>query len=121
MGTDMTTLITAMTTTTRPFRAAGLISLGVSGGLVPCPEALVVLMISISLGKIVLGLGILVAFSIGLAAVLIAIGIAMVMAAPAVTRFAGERPWIRVLPVVSASVVTVLGIFLVVQSLVKLG
>ncbi len=93
-----------------------LLALGVSGGLVPCPEALVVLMISISLGKLVFGLVILVAFSLGLAAVLIAIGIAMVMAAPALKRITGEAGWMRALPVVSAAVVTVLGVVLVVQA-----
>lgn len=98
-----------------------LVALGVSGGLVPCPEALVVLMISISLGKLVFGLVILVAFSLGLAAVLIAIGIAMVMAAPALKRVTGEAGWMRALPVVSAAVVTVLGVVLVVQAVRSLA
>ncbi|MCC6860291.1 MAG: sulfite exporter TauE/SafE family protein [Bryobacterales bacterium] len=100
-----------------PASRGGLLSLGVSGGLVPCPEAMVVLMISISLRRIGLGLAILVSFSIGLAAVLIAIGIAMVLAAPVVTRFTGERAWVRMLPVASAAVVTALGVVLMVQSL----
>lgn len=98
----------------------GLVSLGISGGLVPCPEALVVLMISVSLQKIGLGLALLVSFSLGLAAVLIAIGVAMVMAAPLVARFAGERGWLRALPVASACVVTLLGVALVWQSLARL-
>ena len=94
----------------------GLLSLGISGGLVPCPEALVVLMISISLRRLGLGLALLVVFSLGLAAVLIAIGVAMVMAAPAVRRFAGENRLTRALPVASAAVVTLLGIVLVVEA-----
>jgi nickel/cobalt transporter (NicO) family protein len=100
-----------------PVSRSGLFSLGVSGGIVPCPEAMVVLMISISLRRIGLGLAILVSFSIGLAAVLIAIGIAMVLAAPVVSRFTGERAWVRALPVASAVVVTALGMVLMVQSL----
>jgi len=100
-----------------PVSRSGLFSLGVSGGIVPCPEAMVVLMISISLRRIGLGLAILVSFSIGLAAVLIAIGIAMVLAAPVVSRFTGERAWMRALPVASAVVVTALGVVLMVQSL----
>lgn len=94
----------------------GLLSLGISGGLVPCPEALVVLMISISLRRLGLGLALLVVFSLGLAAVLIAIGVAMVMAAPAVRRIAGENRLTRALPVASAAVVTLLGIVLVVEA-----
>ncbi len=103
-----------------PITRGGLVSLGISGGIVPCPEALVVLMISVSLRRIGLGLAILVSFSLGLAAVLIAIGMAMVMAAPVVGRFTGERGFTRVLPVISAAVVTVLGLALVAQSVVKL-
>lgn len=93
-----------------------LFSLGISGGLVPCPEALVVLMISISLGRLLLGLAVLVAFSIGLAAVLIAIGIAMVLAVPALRSMAGDKRWMRSLPVASAAVVTVLGIVIMAQA-----
>ena len=93
-----------------------LFSLGISGGLVPCPEALVVLMVSISLGRILLGLAVLVAFSIGLAAVLISLGIAMVLAAPAVRSLAGDSKWMRALPVASAAVVTILGAVIMVQA-----
>ncbi len=51
-----------------------LFSLGVSGGLVPCPEALVVLLMAVSIHKLGLGLVILAAFSLGLAAGLIGNG-----------------------------------------------
>lgn len=53
---------------------AGLIALGVSGGLVPCPSALVLLLSAIAIGRTAFGLLLLVAFSFGLAAVLIGIG-----------------------------------------------
>jgi nickel/cobalt transporter (NicO) family protein len=58
----------------------GLIALGISGGLVPCPSALVLLLTSIALGRIALGLGLLTAFSAGLAVVLISIGAAVLYA-----------------------------------------
>ncbi len=96
---------------------SGLASLGVSGGLVPCPEALVVLMLAISLGRVAFGLAILMAFTLGLAAVLIGIGSAMVLAGPAIGRWAGESPWMKRLPVASAALVTLLGIVMVGQSL----
>lgn len=95
---------------------AGLFSLGVSGGLVPCPEALVVLMLSITLRKLPFGLALLLSFSLGLAAVLIAIGVAMVMAGPLLKRFTGENRFVEALPVGSAIVVTILGIGLVLQA-----
>lgn len=94
-----------------------LLSLGISGGLVPCPEALVVLMLSISMRRVALGLGLLTAFSLGLAAVLIAIGVAMVMAGPAVKRMAGDSPWTARLPMISAAVVTAIGLFMLVKAL----
>lgn len=99
----------------RPGKAS-LTSLGISGGLVPCPEALVVLLISISLRRVTLGLAILGAFSLGLAAVLIAIGVAMVLATPLMRRFAGEGPWLRALPVASAALVTGIGLVMLFQA-----
>jgi nickel/cobalt transporter (NicO) family protein len=99
-----------------PSARGGLLSLGISGGLVPCPEALVVLMISVSLRRLGLGLALLVVFSLGLAAVLIGIGVAMVLAAPAVRRLSGENRFTRALPVASAAVVTFLGVLLVAEA-----
>jgi ABC-type nickel/cobalt efflux system permease component RcnA len=99
-----------------PSARGGVLSLGISGGLVPCPEALVVLMISVSLRRLGLGLALLVVFSLGLAAVLIGIGVAMVMAAPAVRRLSGENRFTRALPVASAAVVTFLGVVLVAEA-----
>ena len=96
-----------------PPPAAGrgsLLSLGISGGLVPCPEALAVLLISFSVNRLVFGLIILVAFSLGLAAVLIAIGVAMVLAGPALERFSKDGPLMRALPLGSAVIVTMLGL-----------
>jgi nickel/cobalt transporter (NicO) family protein len=100
-----------------PDGKGGLFSLGVSGGLVPCPEALVVLMISISLRRLAFGLAILVAFSLGLAVVLMVIGSAMVMAAPMARRFTGDNRLTRALPVASAVVVTLLGVAIAAQAL----
>ena len=99
-----------------PTGRGSLLSLGISGGLLPCPEALVVLMISISLGRLAFGMAILVAFSLGLAAVLIAIGSAMVMAAPMMRRFTGDNRLTRALPVASAVVVTLLGVAIAAQA-----
>jgi ABC-type nickel/cobalt efflux system permease component RcnA len=93
-----------------------LLSLGISGGLVPCPEAMVVLLMAVSLRKLALGLVVLVAFSIGLAAVLIGIGVAMILSGPLLARV-GESKWTgRWLPVGSAAVVTLLGAAILVQA-----
>ena len=87
-----------------------LLSLGISGGLIPCPEALAVLLISFTLNRLLFGLIILLAFSLGLAAILIAIGVAMVLAGPALQKFSSDGPLVRALPVGSAAIVTLLGV-----------
>jgi ABC-type nickel/cobalt efflux system permease component RcnA len=55
-----------------------LLALGVSGGLVPCPDAIAILLVAVAVDRIPLGMLLIVAFSLGLAAVLIALGVAMV-------------------------------------------
>jgi len=88
-----------------------LMALGASGGLVPCPSALVLLLSSVALGRIALGLTLLVAFSTGLAVVLVAIGMAAVYAGHLLPD--GEKTAhsaaLRYLPVVSAAVITCVG------------
>jgi ABC-type nickel/cobalt efflux system permease component RcnA len=89
-----------------------LIALGASGGLVPCPSALVLLLSSIALGRVALGLILLVAFSAGLALVLMAIGLAVLYAKhllPGTAKVA-RSPVMRYLPVASAGVITCAGI-----------
>jgi nickel/cobalt transporter (NicO) family protein len=58
----------------------GLVALGASGGLVPCESALVLLLGAIALGRVALGLLLLVAFSTGLALVLMTIGVLVLYA-----------------------------------------
>ena len=99
----------------------GLLSLGISGGIVPCVDALIGLLFAISLNKLVWGLIILCAFSLGLAAVLVAIGILMVMAKPLFERFTGEGLWLQRLPIMSAAVVILLGAVLVFKALITVG
>lgn len=99
----------------------GLLSLGISGGIVPCVDALIGLLFAISLNKLVWGLIILCAFSLGLAAVLVAIGILMVIAKPVIERFTGEGIWLQRLPMISAAVVILLGAILVFKAFNTVG
>ncbi len=99
----------------------GLLSLGISGGIVPCVDALIGLLFAISLNKLVWGLIILCAFSLGLAAVLVAIGILMVLAKPVIERFTGEGVWLQRLPMLSAAVVILLGAVLVFKAFNTIG
>jgi ABC-type nickel/cobalt efflux system permease component RcnA len=99
-----------------------LFALGITGGIVPCPAALVVLLSAISLNRVAFGLVLIVAFSVGLAAVLIAIGLLIVYARRLMTRFHGEGAILtRWLPLTSSAVMTVLGAAIVIQSLRAAG
>ncbi len=104
-----------------PVSLRALVALGVSGGIVPCPAALVVLLSAVAMGRIGLGLLLIVAFSVGLAAVLIAIGLLVVYARRLAARFgrAGvEGPLVRRwLPLTSAAVITLSGVVITVQAL----
>ena len=92
--------------------------MGVSGGLVPCLEALGVMLIAISLDRTVLGLGLILAFSFGLAVVLIAIGILLVRSRSRLDRLGKLGSlWQRLLPLASAVVVTLLGAGIVLKGL----
>jgi nickel/cobalt exporter len=86
-----------------------LIALGISGGIVPCPAALAVLLTAVSCGQFVQGLSLVLIFSLGMAAVLVAIGIAMVKAADLAGRYMRQSRWTQVLPVVSAALITLVG------------
>ena len=98
--------------------ARQLLALGITGGLVPCPAALVVLLSAISLGRVGFGLLLIVAFSLGLAAVLTGIGLLMVYARRFMRRFNGEGPVItRWLPIASAAVITLVGVAIAIKAL----
>jgi ABC-type nickel/cobalt efflux system permease component RcnA len=95
-----------------------LFTLGITGGIIPCPAALIVLLSAFALHRIGLGFFLIVAFSIGLAAVLISFGMAMVYARRFMSRLQIDGPLTkRWLPVASSAFITVLGLILTVQSL----
>ncbi len=93
-----------------------LVSLGVSGGIVPCPTALVVLLTAVSLHRVAFGLVMVTAFSVGLGAVLIGIAIAVVLLGDRLDRLGSGTRLGRLLPVLSAVVVTALGLGILARS-----
>ncbi|MCA1567599.1 MAG: sulfite exporter TauE/SafE family protein [Acidobacteria bacterium] len=100
-----------------------LLALGISGGLLPCPSALVVLLSAISLHRVGYGMLLVVAFSVGLAVTLTGIGLAFVYAGRFILSRAGAgiNRLARVLPVVSALVVACLGAALCYEALGQAG
>ncbi len=93
---------------------SGLMALGASGGLVPCESALVLLLSAIALRRVGLGLLLLVAFSLGLAIVLMGIGVLVIYAKNLLpeSKRGSHNPFFRWMPVASAAVVLVLGLLM---------
>ena len=98
-----------------------LLALGVSGGLLPCPSALVVMLAAISLGRIGFGLVLIVAFSAGLAGVLGAIGLVFVYARSWFARLPVDGRFARYVPVASALVISAAGLLIVANALSQMG
>ena len=95
----------------------GLIAVGISGGILPCPTALVVLLAAISLHGVGFGLLLIVAFSLGLASVVTGIGLLAVSARRLFGRLTLEGAIVRALPAASAFAIVALGLVMTVRSL----
>ncbi|MGH3073381.1 MAG: nickel/cobalt transporter [Gaiellales bacterium] len=94
-----------------------MLALGVSGGILPCPSALVVMLGAIAVHRVAFGLLLVVAFSIGLAATLTSVGLLVVYARRFVDRVPSSGRVVQAAPMFSAAVITVLGVGLTVQAL----
>lgn len=106
----------------------GLAALGVSGGMVPCPDALAILLLAIGINQLAFGMVAIVAFSLGLAGVLIAFGLMIALVGPFWSRAkgsmvsqggfgarfgAGVSRLAAASPMISALVVLVLGLAMI--------
>ena len=98
-----------------------LTAVGISGGLLPCPSALVVLLAAISLHRIGLGLALIVAFSAGLALSIAGIGLAAILAKRTFARAGLQGRMISLLPAVSALVIVIAGAAMTVRALPKVS
>ena len=97
----------------------GLVAVGISGGLLPCPSALVVLLAAISLHRLAFGLVLIVAFSLGLAVSITGVGLVAVLARTAFARRSFDGLLNRALPAASAAVIVVAGLAMTVRALPK--
>jgi ABC-type nickel/cobalt efflux system permease component RcnA len=86
-----------------------LIAMGASAGLIPCPSALVVLLAALSQHQVALGLVLITAFSLGLAATITGIGLVVVYARAQLSRLNASSRVATALPAVSALVIVVVG------------
>jgi nickel/cobalt exporter len=86
-----------------------LLALGISGGLVPCPSAMVLLLAAVALNKTAYGLLLVVAFSVGLATTLTVVGLTFLYARSRFRRPTASSGWPQLLPVASAAAITLIG------------
>jgi nickel/cobalt exporter len=93
-----------------------LIAVGVSGGLLPCPSALVVLLAAIALHRVVFGMLLVVAFSAGLALTITGIGLVAVLARGAFRRVSFEGRLVSLLPAASALVILAAGLVMTIHA-----
>ncbi len=116
----------ASTTTVVPERAfsrLGLVGMGVAGGLVPSPSALVILLSAIALGRTAFGVLLVLAYGLGMAITLTAAGVLLVYVrdrwvnrvTTGVSRI-GDR-WRRIMPYATAALIIVVGAGLALRSL----
>jgi ABC-type nickel/cobalt efflux system permease component RcnA len=95
----------------------GLLAMGASAGLIPCPSALVVLLGAIAQHEVALGMLLIVAFSLGLATTMTAMGVAVIYAGRLTARFALRGRLVTALPVVSGTVIVGAGVLLSARAL----
>lgn len=100
--------------------------MGIAGGLVPSPTALVVLLAAIGLGRTVFGIGLVVAYGLGMAATLTCAGLLLVRLRGRLDSLASHR-WggvagrlASVTPLLTATLVLVVGAGLAIRGLAPL-
>lgn len=98
-----------------------LLALGISGGLVPCPSAMVLLLAAIALNKTAYGMLLVLVFSVGLAITLTLVGLAFLHARNRFSRPNSNARWPQLLPVLSAATITLLGLALCYGALKELA
>jgi nickel/cobalt exporter len=95
---------------------------GFTGGLMPCPAAVAVLLICLQMRAFTLGIGMVAGFSVGLAITLVLVGVAAAWGANAArARWAGLDRWGERLPYISAGIVMTIGLLIVLRGLWELG
>ena len=100
----------------------GLVGIGIAGGLVPSPSALIILLGAIGLGRTAFGVLLVVGYGVGMAAALTAAGLALIVVAD---RWQRRNPlprltarWSAAAPVATAGLVLLVGLGLAGRALI---
>ncbi len=103
----------------RPVTPRSLAALAVAGGILPSPTAFVVLLGAVRAHRIAYGLGLILAFSVGLATALVMVGVFAIRARSSVTERLHGR-WASLIPVGSAAVIVGFGVFFVTRGTTRI-
>ncbi len=106
---------------TAPLKFGGTVWAAMSGGIAPCPAALVVLLAALAFNEVLYGIFVIVAFSFGLATTLTGLGIAVVRGAGWLQRRPQFDSFVRFGPLVSAAVISTIGAIMVGQGFAQQG
>jgi ABC-type nickel/cobalt efflux system permease component RcnA len=100
-----------------------LLIFGISAGLLPCPSALILMLSAISLNRTALGLLMIIFFSFGLAGTLTLVGLLLVYARDKMgnLKLGAAGKVMRLLPIVSAALVSILGLAITYEGLLQVG
>ncbi len=105
----------------RPLTFSSAVIAAMSGGVAPCPAAIVVLLAALRLHRIGYGIALIVVFSLGIAAVLIVLGMAVVRGSSWLIARAGFDRFARCTPLLTATIISVLGSIMLAQGFVAQG
>jgi ABC-type nickel/cobalt efflux system permease component RcnA len=104
-----------------PVTWRNLLALGISGGLLPCPSALVLLLSAIALGRVGFGIVLVLAFSLGLAGVLTGLGLLLVCTKRLFEGLPVQTQLVKVLPTLGALAIALLGAVITVRAVMQIG
>jgi nickel/cobalt transporter (NicO) family protein len=98
------------------------LALGFSGGVAPCPTALVILLLAMAVGRVAFGMALIVAFSLGMSLVLVLGGLTVVFVGHELTKRAPRvKGWYPVLARLSAAVIVTVGALIALAGLQQAG
>ena len=98
------------------------VAFGLGSGLMPCPAALTMLLVCLRLKRLVLGAGLVTAFSAGLAITLVSLGIVAALGVRhASRRLPAFDRWSGALPYASAALIVAVGVFMGVSGYSRLA
>jgi nickel/cobalt transporter (NicO) family protein len=97
----------------------GLLALALAGGILPSPSALIVMLGAINAHRVGYGIGLILAFSVGLALALIVVSLGALRARAAMANRLSSF-WGRLVPVLSASAIVAVGVFLAVRGAIQI-